>query len=148
MKSILHEQDFLLWTEQQASLLRTGKFSELDDDGILEEIEDMEKEQKVVLQSLLRQTLVRLLKIGLSPTVDPRAAWIDKISEFRAQAEVRLAETPSLRHDADGLFQKAWPQARKIAEKSFAAHGEKVAVPTLCPYTLKQVLDTEFLPRQ
>lgn len=44
------------------------------------------------------------------------------------------------------LFAKAWPQARRIARKSFEWHGENVQPPVDCPYTLEQVLDADFLP--
>jgi hypothetical protein len=148
MCSSTYEHDFLLWTEQQAALLRAGKLSELDIEHIREEIESMGKEQKLALQSLLRMILVHLLKLDLSPATEPRAKWIEEVLEFRAQAENRLEDTPSLRHYADELFAKAWPQARRIAQKSFELHGEQVQVPAECPYTLEQVLDPDFLPAQ
>lgn len=146
MGSLVHEQDFLLWTEQQAALLRAGRVGELDMESILEELEDMGREQKMALQSLLRMILVHLLKLDLSPAKTPRAKWIEEVLEFRAQAESRMDNTPSLAHYADDLFRKAWPQARRIAQKSFEAHGEVVDPPPECPYSLEQVLDADFLP--
>jgi hypothetical protein len=146
MNLSLYEQDFLRWTEQQAALLRAGRLADLDIEHIREEIEDMGKEQKLALQSLLRMILVHLLKLEFSPAHDPRNKWIEEVLEFRAQAENRLEDTPSLRHYADELFAKAWPQARKIAQKSFEIYGENVQAPVECPYTLEQVLDSDFLP--
>ncbi|MEW5889653.1 MAG: DUF29 domain-containing protein, partial [Pseudomonadota bacterium] len=98
MKSQLHEKDFLAWTQEQAALLRAGRLAEADIENILEEIEDMGKEQKVALQSLFRQILIHLLKLDLSPSTAHRAAWIEEVSEFRAQVETRMEETPSLKH--------------------------------------------------
>jgi len=146
MNSSLYEQDFLRWTEQQAALLRAGRLADLDIEHLREEIEDMGKEQKLALQSLLRMILVHLLKLEFSPAHDPRNKWIEEVLEFRAQAENRLEDTPSLRYYADELFAKAWPQARKIAQKSFEIYGEDVQAPVECPYTLEQVLDSDFLP--
>lgn len=146
MQSSIYEHDFLLWTEQQAALLRAGKMAELDSEHILEEIESMGKEQKLALQSLLRLIVLHLLKLDYSPAKDPRNKWIEELLEFRAQAENRLEETPSLQHYADELFAKAWPQARRIAIKTFNIYGEKAAIPLECPYTLQQVLDADFLP--
>mgnify|MGYP000146595639 FL=1 len=37
-------------------------------------------------------------------------------------------------------------QARRAAEKAFALHGETVAVPECCPYSLAQVLNPGFFP--
>ncbi len=146
MPSSIYEHDFLLWTEQQAALLRAGKLAELDSEHILEEIESMGKEQKLALQSLLRLIMLHLLKLNYSPAKDPRNKWIEELLEFRAQAENRLEETPSLQHYAHELFAKAWPQARRIAIKTFNIYGEKAAIPLECPYTLQQVLDADFLP--
>lgn len=147
MRSQTHETDFLRWTEEQAALLRAGRLAEADIENILEEIEDMGKEQKVALQSLFRQILIHLLKLDFSPAPAPRAAWIEEVFEFRAQAETRIEETPSLKHYAGDLFARAWPQARRGAANAFEAHGERVEIPADCPYTLAQVLDTNFLPR-
>jgi hypothetical protein len=37
----LYERDFCLWLEQQATLLREGRFDELDLANLIEEIEAM-----------------------------------------------------------------------------------------------------------
>ena len=147
MDASMREQDFLLWSERQAELLRARRLESLDVEGLLEEIEDMGREQKVALQSLIRMILVNLLKLELSPAHDPRAKWAEEVMELRAQAESRIEDTPSLAHHADALYQKAWPQARRIASRSLAAYGEQVELPEQCPYSLEQVLDSDFLPQ-
>jgi hypothetical protein len=97
MSASLHEQDFLLWSEQQAELLRFGRLDALDVEGLLEEIEEMGREQKVALQSLIRMILVQLLKLALSPARAPRAKWTEEVMELRAQAESRIEDTPTPR---------------------------------------------------
>ncbi|MBK1732025.1 hypothetical protein CKO41_09520 [Thiococcus pfennigii] len=146
MTSQVYDTDFLRWTEEQAALLRAGRFSELDYEHIREELEDMGREQKVALQSLFRQIFIHLLRLDLSPAAAPRGKWVDELVEFRAQAQTRLEETPSLRHYADELFDKAWRQARRGAAKSFEAYGEAVTVPEACPYSLGECLDHDFIP--
>ena len=126
MKRSTYQRDFLLWTEQQAALLRAGHLGELDREHLAEEIEAMGKEQKMALQSLMRMSLVHLLELDLSPSNGPRTKWTEEVLEFRAQAESRIEDTPSLKHYADELLRKAWPQARRIALKSFELHGENV----------------------
>ncbi len=46
---------------------------------------------------------------------------------------------------ADELFEKAWRQARRGALKSFEAYGELVELPEVCPYSLQECLDTDFI---
>lgn len=147
MKSPIYEKDFLLWSEQQAAALRAGNLAALDKDGLLEELEDMGNERKEALQSLIRNILAHLLKLEYSSATDPRAGWVEEITEFRAQAETKLDDTPSLKHYAEGLHQKAWPQARKMVEKSFRVYQEKAKLPNSCPYTLDNVLDYDFFPK-
>lgn len=146
MNSQAYDTDVLRWSEEQAALLRAGRLAELDYAHILEELEDMGREQKLALQSLFRQILIHLLKLDLSPATDPRGKWVDELVEFRAQAQTRLDDTPSLAHHADALFHKAWQQARSGAVKSFQAYGEQVAIPDACPYSMAQCLDTDFVP--
>jgi hypothetical protein len=141
-----YETDFLHWTQEQSAALRAGQFVALDLEHIAEELEDMGREQKLALQSLLRQILVHLLKLQLSPQRTPRANWIEEIIEFRDQAQARIEATPSLAHYAPDLFAKAWQQARRAAEKAFELYGEPVQVPGVCPYSLEQTLDPDFFP--
>lgn len=41
----LYQQDILAWARQQATLLRAGRFSELDIEHLAEEIEDVGKSE-------------------------------------------------------------------------------------------------------
>jgi predicted DNA-binding ribbon-helix-helix protein len=142
----VYEQDFIVWSQQQAELLRAGCWNALDIENLLEELDNMGKSEKQALQSLLRNIISHLLKFQLSSALQARPGWVEEISEFRAQAETKLQDTPSLRRYMNDLFMKAWPQARKIVEKSFRIYGENIHIPSECPYTLEQVLDYDFLP--
>jgi hypothetical protein len=141
-----YDTDFLSWTQEQSRLLRAGQWAQIDQEHIAEELEDMGKEQKLALQSLLRQILVHLLKLDFSPAQAPKGKWAEEIIEFRDQAQARIDATPSLKHHAPELFGKAWQQARRAAEKTFALHHEAVTLPEQCPYSLEQVLDSDFFP--
>ena len=141
-----YETDFLRWTQEQSALLRAGRWAELDREHIAEELDDMGREQQLALQSLLRQILLHLLKLEYSPARAPRTQWAEEIIEFRDQAQARIDATPSLKHHAPDLYEKAWLQARRAAEKSFALYGEMVMVPELCPYSLEQALAPDYFP--
>ena len=49
MNSTLYEKDYYLWIEQTAQLLKTEKLAELDYKNLLEEIEDMGRNQRNAL---------------------------------------------------------------------------------------------------
>jgi hypothetical protein len=146
MISQTYETDFLRWTQEQSALLRAGKWQDLDRERIAEELDDMGREQQLALQSLMRQILLHLLKLEYSPARLPRTKWAEEIIEFRDQAQTRIDATPSLKYHAPELFDKAWLQARRAAEKSFALYGEQVTLPNLCPYSIEQVLAADYFP--
>ena len=41
-----YENDFYTWTQQQAALLKSGKFADLDIHNLIEEIETMGRSEK------------------------------------------------------------------------------------------------------
>jgi hypothetical protein len=50
---ISYDKDFYSWTQEQAELLRNGRFSELDIDNLIEEVESMGRSEKRELESRL-----------------------------------------------------------------------------------------------
>ena len=42
----LYEEDFPLWAERQAALLRARRFDELDLDNLIEEVEDLSRRER------------------------------------------------------------------------------------------------------
>jgi hypothetical protein len=50
---VARERDFCLWLEQQAALLREGRFGELDLANLTEEIEAMARNDKKAIKSNL-----------------------------------------------------------------------------------------------
>src|SRR6202051_632405 len=63
----LYDQDFYAWANQQAALLRDGRFAEADMAHIAEEIESMGKTEKRELVSRLTVLLLHLLKWRSQP---------------------------------------------------------------------------------
>lgn len=60
MNSITPENDFYAWTQEQAHLLRTGKFHVIDWQHIAEEIEAMGRSEKRQLESRLEILMPKL----------------------------------------------------------------------------------------
>ncbi len=60
--SHLDDQDFYLWIETTAKQLKEGRFSEVDLENIIEEIESIGRSEKHALESNLVVLLMHLLK--------------------------------------------------------------------------------------
>ncbi|WP_102958939.1 DUF29 domain-containing protein [Mangrovicella endophytica] len=141
-----HDTDFYTWTQDQAALLRAlpRSSNRLDIENLAEEIEDLGRAEIKEVSSLLRQTLVHLVKIAFDPDAPSVAHWVGEASGF--QGDAMLVYSPGLRQRLD--LPKIWSVARRNATDLLAEYG--IVVPQLpedCPLTLDQLLDAGFNPR-
>src|ERR1700757_938799 len=99
----LCDQDFFLWTKEQAAALRRAKGSNLplDWENLAEEIESLGTSQRAELNSQVRRILRHLFKLEASPAVDPRAGWRTTVRDARVEMEDLLEASPSLRREID-----------------------------------------------
>ena len=80
----LYDHDFNAWTQQQAALLREGKWQALDYAHLAEEVEDLSRRERQALRNRLIVLLVHLLKWRYQPTRRERSrSWYYTIREQR-----------------------------------------------------------------
>ena len=72
--AILYEQDYGLWAEEMARLLKEGKFSELDIDNLVDEVLDLSKRERDRLLSSIRLIVHHLLKWDFQPQKRSRSS--------------------------------------------------------------------------
>ena len=146
----LYDEDFLLWSQQQAAALRAaaqgGSNQPLDWENLAEEIEDLGKSSRRELRSRLLVVLEHLLKLEYSPAVDPRAGWRETIGRERSNIEDLLEDSPSLRSELVDMIAKAGPRAARLAAHSLAGYREAAAELPPPDYSVEQVLGDWFPP--
>jgi hypothetical protein len=122
----LYDQDFLLWTEEQATALRRARDSNLplDWENLAEEIESLGASQRTELNSQVRRVLRHLFKLEASPAVDPRAGWRPTVRDARIEIEDLLEASPSLRREIDAVSKRQSAAAAKLASDDLEDHGE------------------------
>lgn len=91
-----YEQDVVAWAEQQARLLREGRFEQLDIEHIAEEIEDVGKSEQRELANPMALLLSHLIK-WQRQSERRGASWEISIRNQRRGISRRLEETPSLK---------------------------------------------------
>jgi len=144
--SDLYDTDLVIWSERQAELLRRMAAGErvndqIDWENVAEEIEALAISDRRELRNRVRTIVTHLLKLQVSPAVEPRAGWYETILEQRAQLRTLLRESPSLRSTVSAVIDEELPDSRSLARASLAHYGEQPNVdPTGLAYTDEQVL--------
>ena len=138
-----YDNDFAAWAEEQAQLLRAGRFAEMDVANLAEEIESMGRRQRRELESRLSVLLAHLTKWQIQPDLRSRS-WTLTIRNQRTAISKHLVENPSLRPRMPDAIEQAWSGALVIVEGETAWLREML--PIANPWTPDQVLDETFLP--
>ncbi|MFM6401455.1 DUF29 domain-containing protein [Planktothrix sp.] len=139
----LYETDFQIWIEDQINLLKTQQWQQLDTLNLIEEIEALGRKERQELRNRLGILLGHLLKWQFQP--DKRTnSWLGTIREQRVQIKFLLQDSPSLKPYLTQVFPDAYELGLALAMRETKL-GEQL-FPEVCPYTLEQVLDSQFLP--
>ena len=144
MGNISYERDVALWSRQQAALLRSGNWSELDIEHLADEIEDVGKSERREIISRMAILIAHMLKWQYQPA-RRSASWQATIRHQRNSVELALGESPSLKSTAmaDAKWQGViWSDAVDIAIRETGLSD----FPDVCPWRYDQVLDREFWP--
>jgi Domain of unknown function DUF29 len=142
----LYDEDFYIWAERQAELLRTGRLDELDLENLILEVEGLADVKRSAVLNNARVVIEHLLKLQHSPARDPRGGWEDSVFEHRSRLEIEL--TPRLQQILADELAKVYRLARRNAEAALRRHGEDAAadgLPEACSYTLDQITG-DWLP--
>jgi len=141
MNLTTHDDDFYAWTQEQAQLLRNGKFNQIDFHYIAEEIEDMGRSEKRELESRLEVLIMHLLKWQFQPNLRSRS-WQLTIKEQRLRLEKLITENPSLKSFLADALEKIYQLAIISAERETGLSS----FPQTCPYSLTEIFTSDFLP--
>lgn len=140
-----YDEDFYAWTRHQAALLRAQKLQELDYTNLAEEIESLGNRDVRELEHRLAVLVRHLLKLAYArrPGASHRS-WTSTIWTQRRNIASLLQQSPHLRPLADGTLTQRY--ASIIKETSMETDRPRAHFPTVCPWTVEQVLDEDFWP--
>lgn len=142
-----YEQDYYLWSREQANALRAaaraGANLPIDWENVAEEIESLGRSDRREIASRLGTIIEHLLKLQSSTAIEPRAGWEATVSRARVAVSRLLDESPSLRREVSAMMQVEMAQERRFVARELAARGERLA--DLPDYTEDQVMG-DWLP--
>ena len=138
-----HEKDVYGWAIHTAQLLRNEKMSEVDFDGIIEEMEALGRSNEHELINRLALIISHLLKWQFQPNMRGHS-WICTIREQRRQVKIHVRKNPSLKSKFKEILADAYDVSIPKAAKETSL--EEKTFPTQCPYTFEQLMDETFYP--
>jgi Domain of unknown function DUF29 len=143
---LLYEEDFPLWAERQAALLRAARFEELDLDNLIEEVEDLSRRERKSVESYVETIVEHLLKLAVSPSKRPRRGWLVTVDKQRLKLSRELTMTlrSHLQAELPALYEGL---RRPLARQLEKDRVRPDTLPAVCPYTLDQILDLDWYPR-
>ena len=143
MEVIGYDKDVILWSRQQAQLLREGQWSHLDIEHLADEIEDVGKSESREIASRMSVLLAHLIKWVLQPERRGRS-WELTIKTQRKRIVRRVEKMPSLKGElADPEWQdEAWGDALLQMNKET---GLDFFLDD-CPWPNSDVLNDDFWP--
>lgn len=132
-----YERDIYSWTQEQARLLREGRWDLVDRDNVAEEIESLGRTEFNRLESALRVLLLHMLKWDHQPQQRSRS-WVLSVAAQRIEVEDVLADNPGLKPRVGEALGRAYRKARLEAAKET---GLDVAeFPETCRYSFDETI--------
>ncbi|MEA5618718.1 DUF29 domain-containing protein [Cronbergia sp. UHCC 0137] len=139
----LYDQDFMLWIENTIRLLKEQSLTKLDLENLINEIEDMGRNQKHALESNLTILLMHLLKWQYQ-SVKRSNNWKFTIREHRQRLQKSFRDSPSLKVYCEQVFHDCYQDARNLASDETGI--EITLFPMESPYGITETLNQDFLP--
>jgi hypothetical protein len=138
-----YDSDFYTWTQEQAELLRQGRWADLDIHNLIEEIESLGRSEYRSLVSAIEQLTLHLLKWQYQPEKRTHS-WEVSILKQRIAISDTLEENPGLKSKLAEVIAKGYRNGRKSASKE--SRMPLTTFPEGCPYTWEQLADEDWLP--
>src|SRR5262249_5180464 len=131
--------DFCLWSHTQADLLRHKKFSELDLEKIIEEIDGLGGSDKRALFSHLSIYFQHMLKNQFTPLEKGNSkSWDKSIANSKFSIKRLIKQSPSLKKELINDIQESYSQGRYFA--SLDSVEEIKFFPDKCPWSNEEII--------
>jgi hypothetical protein len=140
--SNLYKQDYCLWLDTTAQLLRDRQLDLVDFDNLVEEIESMGGSQRREIKNRLIVLLMHLLKYQYQPE-KRLSSWVGTIGEQFYQIESLLEDSPSLQPYYLEIFAQCYSKAVRVASSETKIPVN--AFPSDSPFSPQDVIKSDFI---
>ena len=140
-----YDEDFALWVQDQARLLRERRFAELDLDHLVDEVESVGKSERREIDNRLTVLIAHLLKWRSQPG-GRSSGWRATIIEQRRRLAKALQQSPSLKSYPADVFDDCYLSGRLQAAAETGI--DFTLFPEAPPFTIDQALRDDYLPKE
>ena len=141
--NLIYEIDDSQWLEETIELLKKKQFQHLDLENLVEELEDLGREKKNAVASLLEQIIRHLLLLDYWTAEEEYNSvhWQGELYTFRVQLKRKLTTNLKnyLESELDSIYQDALGFVNIKTQN-------KVDFPEECPYSLDELIDLPAKP--
>lgn len=138
-----YDDDLVLWIEAQIHLLLEKRFSELDIENLVDELDGMKKQYAHELDSRLTVLIMHLLKCQYQKN-HPQNKWHSTLREQRRRIAFLLKDAPSMRASLLPFALDCYQTAR---HRAASETGLDVKIfPEQLPYSVEQMRNDDFIP--
>ena len=138
-----YEHDLYSWSNEQARLVREGRWREVDRVNLAEEIESLGRTEFNRLESTLRVLLLHMLKWDHQPRKRTRS-WLLSVEAQRLEAQDVMADNPGLKPRIGEALTRAYRKARIEAAKETGLDLKKF--PSECCYSFNEAMERALKP--
>ena len=142
LSSYIYDQDYCLWIETTANLLRNHQLEQVDFEHLIAEIEDIGKEKRRELKNRLIVLLMHLLKYQFQ-SEKRSSSWVSTIWEQFYQIESLLEDSPSLKPYYLELFSDCYLKA--VCATSTETKLSIQVFPIDSPFEPLDVINSDFI---
>jgi uncharacterized protein DUF29 len=137
----LYNKDFYTWTQETAALIAAGKWHEIDQALLADEVAGLGRDDKREIAQCVQRLLQELLLWWALPG-ERKGNWASAIIAERARLEDIVEDSPSLKAQLGEVVAKEYSWARCKAQNQTTG----CVFPEGCPFTMAQLLDLDFFP--
>ncbi|GAO97498.1 hypothetical protein Cva_00130 [Caedimonas varicaedens] len=136
-----YETDYYGWVKEQAELLATKRFEELDLPMLEEEILSLAWNQKKYVEYHLKSLIFYLLLWQFQPYWRGRE-WKGAMSLLRLDLQHELEDNKTLKDNIQDSIKDCYRTSLYRAQRAMG-HED---LPAQCPYTFDQIMNDTFYP--
>jgi hypothetical protein len=135
-----YEADYAAWLDHQVGLLKSDRWSEVDKDNLIDEVESLGRSEFRGFVSAFEIVIAHMLKWDLQPQRRSNS-WIASIAEHRERIEQELEDSPSYTARIGEAMRRAWRPARALAASETDLPLKQL--PAELPYSFEDVMNRE-----